>query len=141
MLHMIQTGMRLKKLLQKKSALIADQHGIRSVELDILVCLYLMHDCDTATDIMDRRALSKAHISQSVKRLQARQLVTLYADAVDRRRTHLVLTPQACDIARQALAVQRQCEDALFCGISAEERLLLAHILQKMDANITLWGL
>ena len=59
-------GMKMRKLLDKKSEVFAQKYGVRNVELEILLFLYHSPCGDTAKDIVEEKNLSKAHISKSV---------------------------------------------------------------------------
>ncbi len=82
-------GMKMRKLLDKKSEVFAQKYGVRNVELEILLFLYHSPCGDTAKDIVEEKNLSKAHISKSVDNLRAKGFVVLTEDENDRRKeTH-----------------------------------------------------
>ena len=109
--------------------------GLARVELDILLFLANNPQFDTATDIVERRCISKAHVSQSVKSLEQRgYLERRYAG--DNRRTihlHLLECAQAAvDAGRQAHA---RCLAALLDGFSAAECEQLRSYLSRISDN------
>ena len=109
--------------------------GLARVELDILLFLANNPQFDTATDIVERRCISKAHVSQSVKSLEQRgYLERRYAG--DNRRTihlHLLECAQAAvDAGRQAHA---RCLAALLEGFSAAECEQLRSYLSRISDN------
>ena len=111
------------------------EYGLARVELDILLFLANNPQFDTATDIVERRCISKAHVSQSVKSLEQRgYLERRYAG--DNRRTihlHLLECAQAAvDAGRQAHA---RCLAALLEGFSAAECEQLRSYLSRISDN------
>ena len=109
--------------------------GLARVELDILLFLANNPQFDTATDIVERRCISKAHVSQSVKSLEQRgYLERRYAG--DTRRTihlHLLEGAQAAvDAGRQAHA---RCLAALLDGFSEVECEQLRSYLSRISDN------
>ena len=109
--------------------------GLARVELDILLFLANNPQFDTATDIVERRCISKAHVSQSVKSLEQRgYLERRYAG--DNRRTihlHLLECAQAAvDAGRQAHA---RCLAALLDGFSEVECEQLRSYLSRISDN------
>ena len=111
------------------------EFGLTRVELDILLFLANNPQFDTATDIVERRCISKAHVSQSVKSLEQRgYLERRYAG--DNRRTihlHLLECAQAAvDAGRQAHA---RCLAALLEGFSAAECEQLRSYLSRISDN------
>ena len=109
--------------------------GLARVELDILLFLANNPQFDTATDIVERRCISKAHVSQSVKSLEQRgYLERRYAG--DNRRTihlHLLECAQAAvDAGRQAHA---RCLAVLLDGFSEVEEEQLRSYLSRISDN------
>ena len=90
-------GMKMRKLLDKKSEVFAQKYGVRNVELEILLFLYHSPCGDTAKDIVEEKNLSKAHISKSVDNLRAKGFVVLTEDENDRRKRHIELTEKAVE--------------------------------------------
>ena len=111
------------------------EYGLARVELDILLFLANNPQFDTATDIVERRCISKAHVSQSVKSLEQRgYLERRYAG--DNRRTihlHLLECAQAAvDAGRQAHA---RCLAVLLDGFSEVECEQLRSYLSRISDN------
>ena len=109
--------------------------GLARVELDILLFLANNPQFDTATDIVEQRCISKAHVSQSVKSLEQRgYLERRYAG--DNRRTihlHLLECAQAAvDAGRQAHA---RCLAVLLDGFSEVEEEQLRSYLSRISDN------
>ena len=67
------------------------EYGLARVELDILLFLANNPQFDTATDIVERRCISKAHVSQSVKSLEQRGCLERRYVGDNRRTIHLRL--------------------------------------------------
>ena len=111
------------------------EFGLARVELDILLFLANNPQFDTATDIVERRCISKAHVSQSVKSLEQRgYLERRYAG--DNRRTihlHLLECAQAAvDAGRQA---QTRCFASLLEGFGEDEVEQLRSFLGRISDN------
>ena len=109
--------------------------GLARVELEILLFLANNPQYDTATDIVERRCISKAHVSQSVKSLEQRgYLERRYAG--DNRRTihlHLLECAQAAvDAGRKAQAC---CFAALLDGFSEAEMEQFRCYLTRISDN------
>ena len=96
-------GMKMRKLLDKKSEVFAQKYGVRNVELEILLFLYHSPCGDTAKDIVEEKNLSKAHISKSVDNLRAKGFVVLTEDENDRRKRHIELTEKAVEAAKNMM--------------------------------------
>ena len=111
------------------------EFGLARVELDILLFLANNPQFDTATDIVERRCISKAHVSQSVKSLEQRGYLERCYAGDNRRTIHLRLleaAQPAVDAGRQAHA---RCLAALLDGFSAAECKQLRSYLARISDN------
>ena len=109
--------------------------GLARVELDILLFLANNPQFDTATDIVERRCISKAHVSQSVKSLEQRGYLERRYAGDNRRTIHLHLlegAQAAVDAGRQAHA---RCLAALLDGFSEVECEQLRSYLSRISDN------
>ena len=111
------------------------EYGLARVELDILLFLANNPQFDTATDIVEQRCISKAHVSQSVKSLEQRGYLERRCTGDNRRTIHLRLleaAQSAVDAGRQAHA---RCLAALLEGFSAAECEQLRSYLSRISDN------
>ena len=109
--------------------------GLARVELDILLFLANNPQFDTATDIVERRCISKAHVSQSVKSLEQRGYLERRYAGDNRRTIHLHLlegAQAAVDAGRQAHA---RCLAVLLDGFSEVEEEQLRSYLSRISDN------
>ena len=112
------------------------EYGLARVELDILLFLANNPQFDTATDIVERRHISKAHVSQSVKSLEQRGCLERCYEGDNRRTIHLRLTERAqaaVDVGRQA---QLHCFETFMRGFSATELEQLRGYLARIAENV-----
>lgn len=126
-------GMKMRKLLEKKSEVLVQKYGVRNVELEILLFLYHSSCGDTAKDIVEQKNLSKAHISKSVDNLRAKGFVVLIEDDNDRRkRRHIELTQKAEEAAKKMLEVHNDCKRIIMRYVTEEEKAVMDRVMQKM---------
>ena len=76
----VMSGVQLKKLISKKAEPVMEEYDLRSVELDILVFLHNEKNVDTAKGIIERKHLSKAHISKSIDNLRTGEFIQITDD-------------------------------------------------------------
>ena len=125
-------GMKMRKLLDKKSEVFAQKYGVRNVELEILLFLYHSPCGDTAKDIVEEKNLSKAHISKSVDNLRAKGFVVLTEDENDRRKRHIELTQKAEEAAKEMLEIHNDCRRIIMRYVTEEENTVMDCVMQKM---------
>ena len=125
-------GMKMRKLLDKKSEVLAQKYGVRNVELEILLFLYHSPCGDTAKDIVEEKNLSKAHISKSVDNLRAKGFVVLTEDENDRRKRHIELTQKAEEAAKEMLEIHNDCRRIIMRYVTEEEKTVMDCVMQKM---------
>ena len=130
----VMTAMRSLYCAQLEAA--SRECGLARVELDILLFLANNPQFDTATDIVERRCISKAHVSQSVKSLEQRGCLERCYEGDNRRTIHLRLTERAqaaVDVGRQA---QLHCFETFMRGFSATELEQLRGYLARIAENV-----
>ena len=110
--------------------------GLTQNELAVLLFLINNPSLDRAADIVSCRGIAKSHVSLAVTRLEAQGILTRRYDPADRRACHLVLTEKGTEIAEAGAERQRQFFEALYVGISPEERELMRSVARKIMDNI-----
>ena len=110
--------------------------GLTHNELAVLLFLRNTPGLDRAADIVSCRGIAKSHVSLAVTRLEAQGILTRRYDPADRRACHLVLTEKGTEIAEAGAERQRQFFEALYVGISPEERELMRSVARQIMDNI-----
>lgn len=134
--EVIISGALLKKLIEKKSEPVIQKYGLRPVELDILLFLGKEGAGDTARDIMNRRHISKAHISKSVDNLKQGGFIRLSEDSSDHRVNHIEMTDLARDAVAEATAIYIECLRIMYSGISEEDHDVVKRVIRTITENI-----
>ncbi len=130
------SGMQLKKLIEKKAAPLIEEFQLRPVELDLLVFLAKEDSVDTASEIMKRKHLSKAHISKSLEHLHHRGYIQFQEDPEDRRMLHIILTEQSYQVIEKVVHIYMECRRILQEGLTPQERAVMKRAIKKMNDNI-----
>lgn len=134
--EVVMSGIQLKKLIEKKVEPIMQEYGLRPVELDILVFLHREKGIDTAKGIIQKKHLSKAHISKSIDNLRSKGYIDLSEDENDHRMIHIKLTDMSKEVVNKVIAVYVECKDIMQRGISPEELEVVKRVISKMNQNI-----
>ncbi|MGI6014091.1 MAG: MarR family winged helix-turn-helix transcriptional regulator [Oscillospiraceae bacterium] len=135
--EVMMSGVQLKKLIEKKSEFLHQKYDLRPVEMEILMLLYQANCGDTATDIMNCKHISKAHVSKSIDNLKARALICLHTDKHDHRVIHIELLNRAETVIQEIRGVYDECKRIVFQNISEDEISCMTAVLQKISLNIT----
>ncbi|MCI8639470.1 MAG: MarR family transcriptional regulator [Coprococcus sp.] len=105
-------------------------------EFHVLMFLANNPECSTATEIVEKRHLSKSHVSLSVRTLQERGFLRGEYRGKNRRTIHLTV----CDAAAQAVADGRKAQEEfarkLLDGFSDEEKRQFERLTGRITANI-----
>ena len=112
------------------------QWKVTGNELTVLLFLSNNPGYDRAADLVERRGMTKSHVSLSVGTLEHRGLLHRRREDRDRRQIHLELTEAGWEIARCGQAVQKQFFSAAFQGITRQELEDWYGILQRMWENM-----
>ena len=110
--------------------------GLTQNELAVLLFLRNNPGLDRAADIVSCRGIAKSHVSLAVSHLEARSILIRRFEPADRRACHLGLTEKGMEVAEAGAKRQRQFFEALYVGISPEERELMRSVTQKIMDNI-----
>ena len=109
--------------------------GLARVELDILLFLANNPQFDTATEIVQWRNISKAHVSQGVKALEQRGYLERWYARDNRRTIHLRLREEAGAAVEAGRAAQHRYRSLLFQGFSEEELEQFCGFFGRIAAN------
>ena len=112
------------------------QWKVTGNELTVLLFLSNNPGYDRAADLVERRGMTKSHVSLSVGTLEHRGLLHRRSEDRDRRQIPLELTEAGWEIARCGQAVQKQFFSAAFQGITRQELEDWYGILQRMWENM-----
>ena len=115
---------------------VADNYGLKRVELDVLLFLANYPQHNTATEIVDGCGLVKSHVSAAVNRLEDLGYLERYYYDDNRRTIHLELTEASNAPIAEGQRAQKICEQKLFAGLTQEELDYGKTVLQKIGENI-----
>lgn len=132
----VMSGLQLKKLIAKKVEPIIQECDLRPVELDILAFLYREKNIDTAKEIIQKKHLSKAHISKSIDNLRSKGFIQVNEDENDHRVFHISLTEKSKEVIGKVINVYAECKDIMQKNISPDELEIVKKVISKMNQNI-----
>lgn len=112
--------------------LYADRFGITIPEWRILAILGAFGPA-TASEIQSRSAMDKVQVSRAIARMLEARLIDRTVDATDRRRQTIAMTPAGERMYREIVPLAQSREAALLEGFSAEERVVLDRLLDRLQ--------
>ena len=125
----------LKRCYAHEMAGVLSRWQLTGMELDVLLFLGNNPDCDTASDMVQLRQLTKSHVSKAVEHLTALGLVLQQRDEMNRRRIHLKLAAAAEPILRDGREAQKRFVEVLTRGLNDEDKAAADRILTVMMKN------
>ena len=129
-------GMKFRRFMEKMLKSIEEEYELNKVDLQILFYLYSAGDKNSSKDIMELEMFTRGHISQSLGRLQKKGYVLIEQDPEDRRCTHNNLTERADEVIGKLRKVFERMQTVIMDGVTEEERLVLAGVIEKVNGNI-----
>lgn len=115
---------------------LCEKYGMTHTDMIILLCLASNPQDDTATDIVERRKLTKSAVSMSVRALQEKGLVIGEHMNGNHRSIHLRVCAPANDLIEEGRAAQDKFFDILMDGFTDEEKTRFRSYFERMTANI-----
>lgn len=110
-------------------------YGLSRAEMDVLLFLANNPGYDTATDIVERRRLSKSNVSAAVAGLERQGYLQRHYAPGNRRTVHLELLSKADPVILAGQQVQADYFSTLFGGFSPEECTAMEAMLMRIFIN------
>lgn len=126
---------RIIKLYDNMLKPVCDRYGLVPIEATIISFLFNNPGRDTAADIVELRMLSKSNVSQAVESLIQKSLLQRRRDKEDRRRIHLLLTPESKPITQEIECVRGGFRKQIFRGFTEEEERQFALFNERIAEN------
>ena len=113
------------------------KYGLTQMEVNILLFLANNPECDTAAQIVKKRAFTKSHVSMSVRSLEERGYLIGEYQGTDRRTIHLQLTSAAAPAVSDGKNAQKRAAEIICRGFSPEEHRMLFQFMNRINLNIS----
>lgn len=124
-----------KRLYERALEPILKKYKLTRMELDILLFLANNQPYDTATDIIQRRGLTKSHVSSSVKDLVERKYLEKSYTEGNSKLAHLKIMPLAETIIAEGQRAQRQFFNTVLNGLTKDEIAAMKQVTAKAADN------
>ncbi|MDD6189064.1 MAG: MarR family transcriptional regulator [Clostridiales bacterium] len=128
----------LSKLYHQLFKPLLERYDITQLEADILMFLANNPSQDTARDIVEKRHLSKSHVSVGVDNLVRRGYLERSCHNGNRKTIYLNLLPPADEVVAAGRDIQHQYAQCLLRGFGKEEISYLAEMLDRIADNVEL---
>lgn len=112
------------------------KYQMTRAEFHVLMFLANNPECSTATEIVEKRYLSKSHVSLSVRTLQERGFLTGEYRGKNRRTVHLKVCGAAAEAVADGRKAQEEFAAKLLDGFTDEEKHQLKLLTGRITANI-----
>jgi len=126
-----------QELYQRYMVPVCNSYNLTSMELAILLFLANNPQYDTATDIIEKRHLTKSHVSISIRSLEERGFLKKEYRNGNHRTSHLVLLPASKKVVKEGQKTQKQFLSVLARGFDAAEMNLIKKQLVHVYENVT----
>ena len=134
--HLLEHIFMSRELYQSILKPVCDKYDLTGTELIILLFLDENPPYDTATDIVEKRRLTKSSISMAVRNLEEKGFVVGEYVGRNRRSIHLKLQKSARPVICDGRAAQEDFFGILADGFSEEEKERLKTYFSRVNANI-----
>ncbi|WP_447956566.1 MarR family winged helix-turn-helix transcriptional regulator [Vreelandella sp. EE7] len=101
----------------------------------VTLCTVMERGPSSLTDIVNATAIDPATIRGVIKRLKARDWVSLTTDPSDQRKVMVVITEPGEELVEAMVPKAKQTSDATMANLNPAERVALMHLLEKMNAD------
>lgn len=126
----------IKEVYAKIMLPISERFNLTLTELNVILFLANNPDCDTATDIVEKRHIKKSHVSMSLKSLEAKNFIQRSYKDNNRRTIYLSLTEAADEVIKQGRAGQKHFVETMLAGLDDNEREQMEYYFAKIMDNM-----
>lgn len=125
-----------KELYQTILAPVCEKYALTQAEMVVLLFLANNPQLDTATDIVEKRRLTKSAVSMAGRTLQEKGLIHGGYAGGNHRSIHLQICDKALPIIEEGKQAQNKFLDILTRGFTAAEQTTLRSYILRMIDNI-----
>lgn len=125
----------MKKFYDQTMEPVCEQFDMTRMEMDILLFLGNNPKFDTATDIVERRRLTKSHVSASLKELERKGYVERFLQDGNRKTVHLKLLPDSAEVVKEGRKTQQYFFERAFQGIPKQKLEMIEEVFIKFGEN------
>lgn len=126
---------RMKRLYQQELDVVCEKYEITKMELDVLLFLANNPQYDTAVDMIERRRLTKSHVSVSIAALEKRGFLERFYHADNKKTAHIRLLPASREIVEAGKRKQNHYFDLVLQGFTEEDRRALGEMFSRIARN------
>ncbi len=134
--HFLKFSWEFRKAYSNLFNRVREETKLTQNEIDVLLFLNNNAPLDTATDIVNYRAMSKSMISKSVNSLYRKNYLSYETDKRDKRCIHLKLEEEAAPIIEKLESVQLLFFSTLVKNVTKDEIETVKGVFNKIYANI-----
>lgn len=125
-----------KKIYDQSLEPVCKKYQLTRMELDILLFLANNPGYDTAKDIIERRRLTKSHVSMSLKDLERRDLVQKEYYPGNQKTAHLKLSSASVQMVAEGQQAQKKFFQTVFRDFNPEDVSRMEDYFDRMRKNM-----
>lgn len=125
-----------KKIYDQSLEPVCKKYQLTRMELDILLFLANNPGYDTAKDIIERRRLTKSHVSMSLKDLERRELVQKEYYPGNQKTAHLKLSSASIQMVAEGQQAQKKFFQTVFRDFNPEDVSRMEDYFERMRKNM-----
>lgn len=125
-----------KKIYDQSLEPVCKKYQLTRMELDILLFLANNPGYDTAKDIIERRRLTKSHVSMSLKDLEKRDLVQKEYYPGNQKTAHLKLSSASIQMVAEGQQAQKKFFQTVFRDFNPEDVSRMEDYFERMRKNM-----
>ena len=125
-----------KKIYDQSLEPVCKKYQLTRMELDILLFLANNPGYDTAKDIIERRRLTKSHVSMSLKDVERRDLVQKEYYPGNQKTAHLKLSSASVPMVAEGQQAQKKFFQTVFRDFNPEDLSRMEGYFERMRKNM-----
>lgn len=125
-----------KRLYEKELHNVCKRYDLHKMDVDILLFLANHPQCQNVTDIVQRRKLTKSHVSTSLKFLEEQGYIEKYYQEGNHKTIYLHMLAKADKVIADGRKAQERFQKHLLKNFSEEELKRMKDTFRRMNENV-----
>jgi DNA-binding MarR family transcriptional regulator len=128
--------LRISNLLNRYGAKMVSEVGLNSIQQWVILKTIIEREDISIGELKEEMLVTKQNMTGMINRLQQSNLVTLFTDPDDKRRTRVKITEEGIRVYEQLKSLRNEFNDQTYHIYNDQEILVLSDLLGRMVEHL-----
>ncbi|MDR4947034.1 MarR family winged helix-turn-helix transcriptional regulator [Neobacillus cucumis] len=128
--------LRISNLLNRYGAKMVSEVGLNSIQQWVILRTIIEREDISIGELKEEMLVTKQNMTGMINRLQQSNLVTLFQDSEDKRRTRVKITEEGIGVYEQLKSLRNEFNDQTYHIYNDQEVLVLSDLLNRLVEHL-----